>query len=728
MKKTTFHRIILVLCTAALLLPFRPLLGQGGQYIGWSQQMKWLRVNSLHGYFSEHGCEPETGGDNQYNNRFSWPAQYGLVQATLRARGMWLGCRDYFEAPVDKVFAYAVTNIGMKPNEYPAGRPIPNAVDFRLVGRFDHPVVSVDDQLANHNTLYDVLDEIDPALNADRMLVVKNHTPVGVTVTKKVYVYTQQYNDNYYIYDYTLKNTGVIDGAGTVYSQPVKGFWFMLLNRYALAGESVPENASDRTWGVGNSSYGRNLVNDVIGMNPEADAFNDPNSLMYRMRANIAWYGPHSERPVSLEDDWGCPDEQDTGIMSAARYVGQAALHVDTAPGNPADDPTQPRTTHYVNSDEDISQRTTSQSIYDETFMAKRYAFMIKGHAEKTQAQDIAESGTPANEWGSGVGGYANTQGFGPYDLNDGDSIRVVLVQGVAGLSREKNREVGGNWLQYYKGTGTPALTMPDGSPTTDHTAYKRAWVQTGRDSLLQTFQRARAAFLSGYAIPQPPPPPSWFKVESGGDRIRLSWDNNAESDPHFGGYVVIRSQGNVMDPKTVYETVFESGAGDAVHTWDDTTAVRGFDYFYAVQSKDDGTQNDVQPGQPLLSGLFWTLTNVPANLRRPAGTSLEGVRVVPNPYDLRARMFQFGDESQYDRIAFYGLPPQCNVRVYTERGDLIWSKEHTNGAGDELWDSMTSSRQIVVSGIYLLYVEVTEDGAGFKKGESVIRKFVVIR
>jgi hypothetical protein len=40
----------------------------------------------------------------------------------------------------------------------------------------------------------------------------------------------------------------------------------------------------------------------------------------------------------------------------------------------------------------------------------------------------------------------------------------------------------------------------------------------------------------------------------------------------------------------------------------------------------------------------------------------------------------------------------------------------------------MTSSRQIVVSGIYLLYVEVTEDGAGFKKGESVIRKFVVIR
>ena len=102
-------------------------------------------------------------------------------------------------------------------------------------------------------------------------------------------------------------------------------------------------------------------------------------------------------------------------------------------------------------------------------------------------------------------------------------------------------------------------------------------------------------------------------------------------------------------------------------------------------------------------------------------GTWLDLVRVVPNPYDIRARMFQFGDKSQYDRIAFYGLPPVCDVKVYTERGDLIWTKKHTDGSGDELWDSMTSSRQIVVSGIYILYVETPE-------GESVFRKFVIIR
>jgi hypothetical protein len=102
-------------------------------------------------------------------------------------------------------------------------------------------------------------------------------------------------------------------------------------------------------------------------------------------------------------------------------------------------------------------------------------------------------------------------------------------------------------------------------------------------------------------------------------------------------------------------------------------------------------------------------------------GKGLDLVRVVPNPYDIRGRFFQFGDKSQYDRIAFYGLPPVCKLKIFTERGDLIWEKDHTRGTGDELWDSMTSSGQIIASGIYILYVEAPGRG-------SVFRKFVVIR
>lgn len=74
-------------------------------------------------------------------------------------------------------------------------------------------------------------------------------------------------------------------------------------------------------------------------------------------------------------------------------------------------------------------------------------------------------------------------------------------------------------------------------------------------------------------------------------------------------------------------------------------------------------------------------------------------------------------------------------MKIYTERGDLIWIKDHNDGSGDELWDSFTSSGQIVVSGVYILYVEVTADLTDpddptrtFKKGDNIIKKFVIIR
>ncbi|HNS74032.1 MAG TPA: fibronectin, partial [bacterium] len=90
---------------------------------------------------------------------------------------------------------------------------------------------------------------------------------------------------------------------------------------------------------------------------------------------------------------------------------------------------------------------------------------------------------------------------------------------------------------------------------------------------------------------------------------------------------------------------------------------------------------------------------------------------------------------NQYDRLAFYGLPPYCEIKIFTESGDMIWSVDHNDGSGDELWDSQTKYGQIVVSGVYLAYFEVTRDvfdeGTGeklFAKGDHIIRKFVVIR
>lgn len=406
------------------------------------------------------------------------------------------------------------------------------------------------------------------------------------------------------------------------------------------------------------------------------------------------------------------------GTLGSAKYAGCATLHADTGPGNTTDDMSQPRTTWYIGSDIQAMQ-SGSQSQYDEVLMSDRYAIMREGHPN-VHFDEAVGDGVYANTYSDARrNSPSQGQGFGPYRLAPGDSIRIVFAEGVSGISWDKGREVGDNWLKWRSNTSKPTLTMPDGSTTTDHNLYKRRWVETGRDSLVQTYGIALANFKSGYTLPQPPPPPSDFTVESGGDRIRLSWADNPTQDAHFGGYVIYRSKGNVLDYRTVYEKIFECGKVNAVQTFDDVTASRGFFYYYYIQSKDDGTQ---VPGRTLFSGLFSTLTSDPATLQRPAVLStLDSVRVVPNPYDIRGRFLQFGDRSQYDQLSVYGLPPVATLKVFTERGDLVWTKEHTRGTGDVLWNSQTTSGQIIASGVYILVVQTPD-------GRSVIRKFVVIR
>ena len=75
----------------------------------------------------------------------------------------------------------------------------------------------------------------------------------------------------------------------------------------------------------------------------------------------------------------------------------------------------------------------------------------------------------------------------------------------------------------------------------------------------------------------------------------------------------------------------------------------------------------------------------------------------------------------------FLNLPPECTIKIYNESGDLMQTIEHTDGSGDEAWGNLldehsaTSSGQIIVSGLYLAYIETPE-------GEQTIVKFAVVR
>lgn len=720
-----------------------------GSYIAYAQAYKWLRVGELQSPFNAIGAEYELEFGGIISAGFdylAWQPQYSIDQTVTRAKGFWIGCKNFTDPFTTNTHIYKVIGAGPK-STADAYQIFPK--ELKLIGKDHPPTILVDDAIASTIKSYDEdeVDEWDPNLPCDRELVIKFNTSIGISVTKKIMAFSQSNHGNYFIYDYVFKNTGIIDGSGTVQAQALDSVWFFWHYRYAFSG--VSSLVYNSTWGAQSSQWGNSTLNHAFGEDPTASTFTDPTStnLLYQLRGFYSYFSPiNTGNPQSLSyaEDWGCPNMSENGELASAKYSGCATLHADKSSQDTTDDTYQPRTTWFISADINCMANTTP-SQYDDAFMSDRWTAITEGHPAQQHDEIIGTTGSYAEAYSDprrkvGNGSAAMDQGYGPYQLAIGDSIHIVFAEAVSGIGWEKGREVGATWLQWKNHGNGPALTLPDGSQAPDHNTYKKDWIFTGRDSLLKTYQTAMSNYKSGYTLPQAPPPPSRFTVTSGGDRIQLEWTpgttTNTTTAAHFGGYVIYRSEGSILDWRTVYRKIFETN-DPTLTSYGDTTARRGFDYFYYIQSKDDGTQVN---GKTLYSSLFWTLTNTGAKLGRPAGASLQQVRVVPNPYDIRGRFFQFGDQFQYDRIAFYGLPPNCTLKIFTESGELIWEKTHSSIAftGDEPWDSKTSSGQIVVSGIYILYVEVTQDTPDtwvnkdnrllYKKGDSVFRKFVVIR
>ena len=254
----------------------------------------------------------------------------------------------------------------------------------------------------------------------------------------------------------------------------------------------------------------------------------------------------------------------------------------------------------------------------------------------------------------------------------------------------------------------------------------------------MKTFGRAKRNYDLDFQIPQSPMPPPVVEINSGGDRIRIDWvASESESQADFGGYRIFRSVGK---PDTTFTEIYACGKGtdnpEIVHSYEDTSPVRGFAYYYYIEAFNDGSNNTsgvANPTGSLHSSRFYTRTTEPAYLQRQAGKSIKDVLVVPNPYNLKARDLNYFKEE--NKIAFLNVPAFCRIKIFTERGDLIKTIDHNDGSGDEYWNLTTSSRQIVVSGIYIAYFEVTNDYHDpqtgvllYKKGENGYRKFAIVR
>ncbi len=665
-----------------------------------ADESRWISVGQLHDWFSSGGCEIEVGRRHlipDQQDGLMWPAQF-RYQDVKAAKALWIGTKNYNDPVAGIQYEYKVVHVGPRVlDELSEFMP----TDFRLVARYPRPQVYVDGLPASELDYTDLVDDVNENIPGDRMIINTLNTSTGITMTRKVHAYSQPYHDNYYIVEYVFKNTGVYNTSGSTHSLTLDDVYIFWQERYAMTKEAC---SYGYYWMPQNATWGRNTMNEVIGENGNYAA-----GTSVPFRASYAWHGLHSGWSGS-GDNIGAPNINTggDGRLGASQFVGVMTIHADVSPSDHSNDPNQPTSTPYPDSD---GPYNSGNNHLNAAKMTDEYLLMSSGHPNLSHAEEVGDDN--ADEFGSTGGGYSLGRGYGPYDMAPGDSIVIVTVEAVAGLSRDKHYSVGADWL-----SGAISNTQ------------KNELVMSGKDSLFQAFTRAQNTYdlwQSGSNVPHEPPPPDLFQVTSGGDRIILEWSATAESYPSFAEYNVYRA---IHVPDTTFELIAELGPGETIY--EDRSAIRGFDYYYYVTTVSDGSLNDVSPGTPMESSLFYTRTNTPAFLKRQPGT-LDRIRIVPNPYNIKARDLQYGDGGP-DRIMFLDIPPTCRIKIFTERGDLVYTIDHTDGSGDEAWNSITSSRQVVVSGLYIAHFEVLDDFTDWKTGEFVekgstgIKKFIVIR
>jgi hypothetical protein len=674
-------------------------------------EFKWMTVGSMWSPYSEGGANRE---QEPFDNA---PVSYPAIDhrpGNTRANALWVGVRNFTDEK-GRNFPYKVVGIGPRSG----GEVQFFGVSSEVVAKYD-PRVEVDGAQSFRQFVF--IDKVDPTLVEDRLIRITANSRVGITVEEKVHAFSQEYHDSYHLIEYKFTNTGNIDTDSQIeLNAPLTGVYFYLITRYATHDAA--------SWVTGNGApWGKFTMNDVIG-----DGFND---YGLTFRAMYAWGGISVFQtdfnalggPMWAEHWSSAPIPDKTGRLASAHMMGRVYIHADKSATDKTDDPAQPSTMGVKGSDEpdlvtDEFNTTAMQRQY-ELFITQGRPGATNPKLSRSQAYEVEPSGEfdkatkdPAQAYGRyDEGGWAMGEGFGPYTLNIGQSVTLVVAEGAAGLSSPAKLAIG----QAYKAGGATKDTAP--ITYNNKSMTKNQWVMTARDSIFQMFDRAIANWKSGMKAPAAPAPPTKFTVSSGVGKISLAWETNS---PPANGWEIYRKAKQYQDD---YDYLLIATLPATARSYDDTNNLeRGVGYFYYIQAvgavNTDPTGN-TPVGVRLKSGRYYTQTYLPATLQRASSTNLSKIRIVPNPYNLAASEdIRFpGRNNQGNQLAFYDIPGQCTIKIYTQLGELVQTIDHTNGSGDEFWDQSTASKQVVSSGIYVVVIEDKSNS------QKVIKKLVIIR
>lgn len=286
----------------------------------------------------------------------------------------------------------------------------------------------------------------------------------------------------------------------------------------------------------------------------------------------------------------------------------------------------------------------------------------------------------------------------GPYDIEKGGKIKVVLVEAVDGISEE----------DALKGISSQSL-LPQ-----------------GEGLLKASIKKAKSLYEKNYVAENLPPAspemqiipvPENQSITINWTPIEKTWKDPLSDSSDFQEYRLYRSNLSFNGPFQLVRSVTPTKSTDISRFYDakkdkwvveDRTISLGAGYFYAVTSVDkDGNES------------FMTNRNSePVYATRKPSEEISKVKVFPNPFK---KVSGFPVSGAENSIVWTNLPAECKIRIYTSNGELIRTMEHNNpNSGEETWNQLTDARQRTAPGIYFWTVE---SSIGSTKGTLVIIK-----
>ena len=593
--------------------------------------------------------------------------------------------------------------------------------EIKEIRKYEPPTVIVDGIPARP-----FVGEVNPDLPCDQMLQWVNQTGIyvwcGAQHKIKAYAFTNPGFDDFIIFDYTIINNLDWDITHDGPDGPPQTIriWFtkdltLEPSRRSYGGDGLyPYSYSHGT------AYGYDTWNDYIiresELVPPGTTPRDSLLIQYGVDANA----PDDWDPVAFLggpfDDFADPypiaDDPDAGKLLAPCYTGFCDFLFDRE-YNGTDDRTQP----FLSGSFDIVTElwsgplwphgeATGYDYYTNPIPPLRYN--PADPAELLYAGDNPWTIDPGVDH-SDVLGRTMVQIHGPIDIPAGDSIHWVWAIGVGSIIADSAITLGKSWFN---------------GDVTD--LERNLIVAQGYDSLFHNLDKAYAAWISyfntgDFNIPDAPPSPD-LEVTSGPGYITLGW---GYPDPtmmpaNFDEWRVYRKEGHyLVDHRddVVYKDyeLIATITDENTTSYEDNTVVRGQEYHYFVTCVAGGIEGSKYDNRTLYGAI---------SFEEGISSTLDSVRIVPNPYRADAKGLLFSDP---DKIAFFGLPPYCNLKIYNEFGDLIKVIEHTSGSADESWNQITESNQYVAPGIYILSIENAEDLEGNSLGSKTY-KFIILR